>query len=286
MGITSRIQHLSGHYIALALLAGAMPAPAASQDAAPASVTSSAVTSAAVTPPPVAATVVTQPAIRLEVLTPGSGPMPGEADVVLIGYEGRLADGTVFDANLRTPLPVSGVIAGFAQGLRMMQRGGRYRLHIPAELGYGATAAGPIPANSDLVFTVDMIDFSPADAARAMVGLPAIEIATLVAGSGGRPDGDDYVLFTFVGRLADGTVFDSGDGVLLQLGGLIDGVNSGLKQMQAGGSYRLSIPAALAYGDRTVGAIPPGSDLVFDIELIATRTRAEWIALLRTLPPR
>lgn len=271
MGIISRVRSISGRIVALTLLA--MPVTLAAQE-----------------PPSVAAVAasdgVIEPAIRLEILTAGSGPMPSDTDTVLIGYEGRLADGTVFDANPRAALPVSGVITGFAQGLQMMQKGGRYRLHIPAALGYGANDAGPIPANSDLVFTVDMIDFSPADSARAMAGLPEIQIATLTQGSGGNPNGDDYVLFNFVGRLSDGTVFDSGDGVLLQLGSLIEGVNSGLQQMQAGGRYRLSIPAALAYGERTVGAIPPNSDLVFDIELIATRTRAEWIALLRTLPPR
>ena len=56
-------------------------------------------------------------------------------------------------------MPVAGSIPGFSEALKKMQRNGSYRLCIPAALGYGAQAAGPIPANSVLVFDVDLLDF-------------------------------------------------------------------------------------------------------------------------------
>ena len=100
------------------------------------------------------------PQIGLTTLKPGTGPHPTANDVVLVNYEGRLTDGTVFDKSPQpTPFPVTGVVPGFSQGLMLMAKGGRYRLTIPPELGYGAKTSGPIPANSTLVFDVELVDF-------------------------------------------------------------------------------------------------------------------------------
>jgi FKBP-type peptidyl-prolyl cis-trans isomerase FkpA len=94
---------------------------------------------------------------------------PTDADVVLINYLGYLAaDGTVFDQSMRSPLPVSGVIPGFGEGMKLAGNGAIMRLCIPAALGYGAQASGPIPANSDLVFQVEVIDFKSMAEIEAM----------------------------------------------------------------------------------------------------------------------
>jgi FKBP-type peptidyl-prolyl cis-trans isomerase FkpA len=97
-------------------------------------------------------------------LREGTGTKPGKTDFVLIGYIGYLAsNGQVFDQNQRTPLGVDGVIPGFAEGLQLMSRGSVYRLCVPAALGYGANGAGEaIPANSDLVFQIELVDFKTA----------------------------------------------------------------------------------------------------------------------------
>lgn len=99
------------------------------------------------------------PKVTLETLTKGEGASPTRDDFVLIAYKGMLKDGTVFDQSDATPMPVGEVVPGFADGLVQMQRGGSYRLTIPSALGYGAEASGPIPANSDLVFEVQLIDW-------------------------------------------------------------------------------------------------------------------------------
>lgn len=96
------------------------------------------------------------PQVRVETLEAGTGRAPTLTDVAVVKYEGRLADGTVFDANDEAPLPLSRMVPGFAEGLVQMRQGGRYRLHIPAELGYGEEGAGPIPPNSDLVFDIEL----------------------------------------------------------------------------------------------------------------------------------
>jgi FKBP-type peptidyl-prolyl cis-trans isomerase FkpA len=96
----------------------------------------------------------------------GSGPMIKAVDGVLIEYEGRLPDGTVFDTSAErgpTPMIAGQVIPGFAEALTKMQKGGRYRIQIPAELGYGASPppGGPIPPNSPLEFDVHVVQIAP-----------------------------------------------------------------------------------------------------------------------------
>ena len=92
-------------------------------------------------------------------LRPGTAARPAASDAVKVNYIGYLAaTGEVFDQGMGVEFPVGGVIPGFSQGLMAMGKGGVSRLCIPAALGYGAKAAGPIPANADLVFQVELVD--------------------------------------------------------------------------------------------------------------------------------
>ena len=104
--------------------------------------------------------------ISVETLSAGTGPSPTVEDVVQINYVGRLEDGTEFDKAERVPMSLDQVIPGFAEGITKMQKGGKYRLTIPAAKAYGAeekrnpqTGEVVIPANSDLVFDIDLLDF-------------------------------------------------------------------------------------------------------------------------------
>ena len=97
------------------------------------------------------------------------GPKPLAGDIVLINYIGYLAaSGATFDQAMASALPVDGVISGFAEGLKLVPKGGIYRLCVPASLGYGAEATGSIPANSDLVFQVELVDRKTAAEVQAM----------------------------------------------------------------------------------------------------------------------
>jgi len=113
--------------------------------------------------------------VKVKELIAGTGASPGKGDVVFIDYVGKLPNGTVFDQsrplNLPvqgilpegTPMPVTGVIPGFTEGLEKMKKGGKYELFIPAEKAYGAAPppGSPIPANSDLTFEITLHDFMP-----------------------------------------------------------------------------------------------------------------------------
>lgn len=99
-------------------------------------------------------------------ITAGSGGHPTADDVVLVNYVGKLEDGTVFDKGEQAPLPLGQMIPGFGEGLTKMEKGGKYRLEIPSDKGYGAeekrdpsTGKVVIPANSDLVFEIELLDF-------------------------------------------------------------------------------------------------------------------------------
>ena len=113
--------------------------------------------------------------LDVDVIQAGTGPTPKTGEVVWVKYKGKLAaDGTVFDESREIPLPVQGLfpqgspfpleegatIPGFFKGLQQMQKGGKYKLFIPADQAYGATPpqGSPIPANADLEFDIEVID--------------------------------------------------------------------------------------------------------------------------------
>lgn len=98
--------------------------------------------------------------LLFEIITEGEGESPSLTDKVKVTYKGALADGTVFDTTEKPiTLPVSGVVPGFSEGLRLMKPGGTYRLFIPASLGYGDKGAGGvIPPGAALDFTVTLLE--------------------------------------------------------------------------------------------------------------------------------
>jgi hypothetical protein len=112
--------------------------------------------------------ITTKSGLQYQVIKGGEGPSPTDNDVAIIGYRGAFRDGKVFDQNPQAPMPVTGVIPGFSEALKLMQRGGQYKLWIPSELGYGPedktnpqTGEVMMPGNSVLVFDVAMMNFIP-----------------------------------------------------------------------------------------------------------------------------
>ncbi|MFT6337835.1 MAG: FKBP-type peptidyl-prolyl cis-trans isomerase [Halioglobus sp.] len=85
---------------------------------------------------------------------------PNINSVVTVTYEGRLTDGTVFDSGDNVPFVLSGVIDGWLTGLQEIGVGGTCTLIIPASAGYGSQANGIIPANSVLIFDIEIISVS------------------------------------------------------------------------------------------------------------------------------
>ena len=106
--------------------------------------------------------ITTESGLQYEVITLGDGPMPDETSTVSVFYEGTLLDGTVFDSSYDTgdtvSFPLNGVIPGWTEGLQLMPVGSTYKFYIPSNLAYGSRGQGPIPANSTLIFKVELLE--------------------------------------------------------------------------------------------------------------------------------
>ena len=108
--------------------------------------------------------VITLPSgLQYEVLKEGNGKKPSAKDTVVCHYEGTLIDGTVFDSSYKrgepATVPLQQVIAGWTEGVQLMQEGAKYRFYIPYRLAYGEGGAGAqIPPFAALIFDVELIE--------------------------------------------------------------------------------------------------------------------------------
>jgi FKBP-type peptidyl-prolyl cis-trans isomerase FklB len=108
--------------------------------------------------------VVTLPSgLQYQVLREGNGKKPSAKDQVKCHYEGFLIDGTVFDSSVQRGEPavfgLQQVIAGWTEGLQLMQEGAKYRFFIPYKLAYGEGGAGAlIPPYAALIFDVELLE--------------------------------------------------------------------------------------------------------------------------------
>ena len=103
--------------------------------------------------------VTTASGLRFETLTEGTGPAPQAGGAVLVTYEGRRPDGSLFDAAAEpVGLAVSDLVPGFTEALLMMRTGGTYRFTVPAALAYGdeGHAEAGIAPGAALTFTVTL----------------------------------------------------------------------------------------------------------------------------------
>lgn len=92
----------------------------------------------------------------------GTGAKVTDDDRVAVKYVGRLIDGTVFDSNDSTVFSPRGVVPGFGEGLKMLNKGSKVTLYIPGNLGYGTRGAGDrIAPGATLVFDVEVLDVIP-----------------------------------------------------------------------------------------------------------------------------
>lgn len=106
--------------------------------------------------------ITTASGLQYKVITEGTGEVPQRSDKVKVHYEGRLIDGTVFDASSKhgtepATFRADQVIKGWTEALTMMPVGSKWQLYIPQHLAYGERQAGQIPPYATLIFDVELV---------------------------------------------------------------------------------------------------------------------------------
>ncbi len=167
---------LSAGVVGLCLVAGCVPAPSSNSGtqrvpvptapAAPEAEIAAPVSDTRTEPGPDAPDAQTEftetaTGLKYKILRKGDGPKPTAADTVFCHYRGTLDDGSEFDSSYgknAIDFPLTGVIAGWTQGLQLIGEGGKIELEIPYQLAYGeAGRPGSIPPKSTLHFIVELI---------------------------------------------------------------------------------------------------------------------------------
>jgi peptidylprolyl isomerase len=165
----------------------------------------------------------------------------------------------------------------------MLQQGDKAVITIPPAVGYGERAMDSIPANSILVFDVELLSVKPKISAQPYdvagkdtTKLPSgLEYIMVKQGAGKAAAPGASVSVHYTGYLADGSIFDSsverGEPIEFRLGEgrVIKGWEQGISLLNAGSKCRLIIPYPLGYGEQGYPPIIPAkATLVFDVELM------------------
>lgn len=216
-----------------------------------------------------------------------SGKKAEIGDKVVVHYTGKLTNDTVFDSSVKRGTPFTfklgagQVIKGWDEAFQILEVGDKATIKFGPELGYGDRAMGSIPANSTLIFDVELIDVIPGIKPWDAKGKDTITTASglkyiIMESKGGTPvKPGSKATVHYSGFFKDGKMFDSsverGQPFSLKVGAgqVIKGWDEGLSLLKKGDKAKLIIPYQLAYGEQgRPPVIPAKSDLIFDVEIV------------------
>jgi peptidylprolyl isomerase len=233
--------------------------------------------------------------LKIKLLQEGKGKQAASGQTVSVHYTGTLLDGKKFDSSRDRGQPISfklgegRVIKGWDEGIAMLKVGDKAQLTIPPTIGYGdrEVGGGLIPANSTLVFEVELMDIveppkpfdvKGKDTLTTASGLKYIVVEKTKTPDAIKAEAGKMVNVHYTGMLTNGKIFDSSveRGTPFQFGlgqgQVIKGWDEGIALMQVGDKLRLIIPAELGYGANGAGGvIPPNATLIFDVELMGVQ---------------
>ncbi len=229
--------------------------------------------------------------LKYKITSKGKGLKAEKGDKVSVHYTGKLTNDTIFDSSYSRKQPFSftlgkgQVIRGWDEGIALLHKGDKATFIIPPELGYGSRSTGKIPANSTLIFDVELIDvvkavkIEPFDTTGIEPRFTKSGLKYFIISEKNpkakKAEKGSRVSVHYTGYFKDGKIFDSsvqrGQPIKFELGAnqVIAGWDEGLQLMKPGDKFRLVIPYKLAYGENgRPPMIPPKAELTFDVELI------------------
>jgi len=217
----------------------------------------------------------------------GNGKKPQIGDKVKVHYTGKLLNDTVFDSSVKRGQPfefklgAGQVIKGWDEAFQLLQVGDKATIKLPADIAYGDRAMGSIPANSTLIFDVELLDFTEGvrqwdgkgkDTITTASGLKYMIIKENKTGQ--KIEAGNQATVHYSGYFKDGKMFDSsverGQPFKLKVGKgqVIKGWDEGLALLRKGEKAKLFIPYQLGYGEQGYGPIPAKAELIFDVEIV------------------
>jgi FKBP-type peptidyl-prolyl cis-trans isomerase len=234
--------------------------------------------------------------VRFTIEKLGTGGFPPRPDqAIKYKYVGHFLDGTQFDQGGEATNVLNTLIFGWQTGLAVWPVGTKGTLYVPSPLGYGSDPHNSVPANSILVFDVELEAVIPTNAEKARLAADIVTIDNYLAdhsidavkdtpgvryvitqpGEGPMPTWYQKVQFSYRGRaLANGVEFFNGTGAPndifdSRMVDYISGIRLGLSKISAGGKITVYVPSGLAFGpnENTQSSLPANSIVIYDIEL-------------------
>ena len=231
--------------------------------------------------------------IRYYIIEEGEGDKPVDGSVVQMNYTGYLENGKIFETSLKNPKPFKfllgseGLLKSLEEGVKLMSPGAKYKFFISSELAFGDKSKGPnIPENSNLIFDVELLEVQPeihpkpfnTKGKKKIKSKTGLKYYIIKEGEGPAAEKDKIVTVHYTGYFKNGDIFESSvkrdEPIQFPLGNdfVIKAWEEGLKGMKPGGKKRLIVPYKLGYGkEGNPPAIPPKTDLIFDIELLEVK---------------
>jgi len=243
--------------------------------------------------------------VDVKTVKAGSGEPVKKRQLIKVHYTGWLKDSTKFDSSrdrnepLEFVLGAGQVIKGWDIGIEGMKQGEIRRLKIPAALAYGNNEVGPIPANSDLLFEVELVGAQKIlepdtllkpSSIKWKTLRPGVEIFDEVAGTGTELRNGMELTFHYTGWLVNGHKFGSSKDLgkpakaVLGTGKLVRGLELGLESLKQGGVRWFRISPGMAYGPVAMNNVPPNSTLIFRVQAESAEYDDELVASMDFFP--
>jgi FKBP-type peptidyl-prolyl cis-trans isomerase len=232
--------------------------------------------------------------IYFVIQSPGTGFPPRISSSVSFTYTGKLMNGTQFGQGNSNGL-VSGFNDGFRAALTLMQKGTKATFYIPSVYADGSPGTATVPANTNMIYEIDMINVVVTEFDKQQLASDTVEIDNYLSmnainavrdpsglryvitqmGAGPQPGLYSRVKINYTGRLmSTGNVFFSGTSspgptFYSRVINYIYGIQVALTKMPVGTRATLYVPSPLGFGNQTIGnSVPANSNLIYDLEIV------------------